>query len=681
VIANDTGQMSIFVALIFQVLFVFFAMVINVGLLVHDKINLQNAVDLAAFYGAQKQAETLNEIAHINYQIRQDYKLLTWRYRVMGTLGRQGTTNPPSESTLPPARKSNAGSLSDKAWVNPDYGQEPASVCISHEMWKEMVEKSDEAENYCFRPYNSTIPKIPDVVVIAPFVPGISASVAFTKFAQDQQRLSCKNAGPRNWMFTMQMIFGYKLGISVHKQLIWELRRNLIAAEPLDRFSQSVKEGAMKTLEKNLTGANKDGFQKESFRMINGLADANCNRDDDGQFVMPEILTAPGLIYTAYKCDDGTTPFMVEHSIYSDLDPEQVAKFDTDGLYRNLANGEPEATSEFHSTLGFEKNPWCMGYVGVRAETKTHKPFSPFGSSITLEARAFAQPFGGRVGPWYKSNWTRGAATSDSGERVDPLTSPRMAADGSIDSGTPGSRAPNYSRYPGDTLGLTSEISLGAQNSIIRSYAPPKPKAQRLSLDWYAKFGSIPTTGDLMAGSSDPTLPLRRAELSSVVPDLFDATYYSIDPEYTLNYINNPERFANAKPIFGQKVVQIPDAGGNLQANISSNIASQIAQSLSGGFDTTVLSKLYYVIRNWSHLLTGWVAQTALNYSFPAESFGKCQEFADPSVMIPGKCSAGGRTGYSVRLISGAHLSAETWNVGGEGGSAGAILNPPPADF
>ena len=55
--AYQKGQMSIFIVLIFQVLFVFFAMTINIGLVVHDKINLQNSVDLAAYYAATKQAE------------------------------------------------------------------------------------------------------------------------------------------------------------------------------------------------------------------------------------------------------------------------------------------------------------------------------------------------------------------------------------------------------------------------------------------------------------------------------------------------------------------------------------------------------------------------------------------------------------------------------------------------
>ena len=57
--------MAILVALIFQVLFVFFAMIVNVGLVVHDKIALQNAVDLGAYYGAMKQAEVLNQIGHL----------------------------------------------------------------------------------------------------------------------------------------------------------------------------------------------------------------------------------------------------------------------------------------------------------------------------------------------------------------------------------------------------------------------------------------------------------------------------------------------------------------------------------------------------------------------------------------------------------------------------------------
>src|SRR6185369_8635568 len=85
------SQATILIGIIFQVVFIFFAMVINVGLLVHDKINLQNSVDIAAYYGAMKQAEVLNTMAHVNYQIRQAWKLFSWRLWVLADAGRMQT--------------------------------------------------------------------------------------------------------------------------------------------------------------------------------------------------------------------------------------------------------------------------------------------------------------------------------------------------------------------------------------------------------------------------------------------------------------------------------------------------------------------------------------------------------------------------------------------------------------
>ena len=131
-VGNSKGQIAIFIALIFQVLFVFFAMAINIALVVHDKINLQNAVDLAAYYGAQKQAEMLNVIAHQNYQIRQSWKLLTWRYRVLGTMGLQ----------TPPHPVSVDGPLTEI----PIFSQRtPPSVCVTYQpTWQEV-----QGDNLC----------------------------------------------------------------------------------------------------------------------------------------------------------------------------------------------------------------------------------------------------------------------------------------------------------------------------------------------------------------------------------------------------------------------------------------------------------------------------------------------------------------------------------------------------
>lgn len=686
---DETGQMSIFVALIFQVLFVFFAMVINVGLLVHDKINLQNAVDLGAYYAAQRQAELLNEIAHINYQIRQDYKLLAWRYRVLGTLGRHGNTSNPTEATLPPARKSNPGALSDKPWVNPSYGEEESAVCVANNMWTDMVAQSSQDENYCFTPYNTRVPKIPSLPTIAPFVPGVSDTAAFTEMAQRAQQISCRRAGPLNWAFTMRMIFGYKLAIAARKQLIWELRKNLIDPNFRDRNNEPVREGVRVTIEKNLTYANRQSFlNSPDFELINGLAHPDCNRGDGGEFVLPEIRIAPSLLFVNYLCDEGSEAYMVAHEILDGLDPAEIRRWDPNGLMQSLAKSEPEPTSPWHSSLGFEKNPWCMAYVGVKARTRVSKPFAPLGKPIELEARAFAQPFGGRIGPWYRERWTRGSAMSNEGDRVDPLTTPRLLPGGGLDGGSPLARLPNFSRYPGDTIGLKSEISMGAQNSVLRSYGPPRNKMDRLKLIYYSYFDAIPTTGDVLARNEAGTndFPLRRAEMAAVAPDLFDITYYSIDPNYMDAYVKlGADRSLDLQPVFGRPVRQLPDIGGRLgdrEEMESFNIDNQIRIALQGGFDQTVLPKLYYVVRDWTHLLTGWAQDQLQVFTFPSRRFGHCGLRASDQVPVPGQClSEGGRVGYSVRLISKSHLLAETWKLGGDGGQEGAILNPPPRDF
>ena len=47
------GQIAIFMVFVFQVLFILLGMTINVGMTVFDKINFQNSLDLAAYYGAK----------------------------------------------------------------------------------------------------------------------------------------------------------------------------------------------------------------------------------------------------------------------------------------------------------------------------------------------------------------------------------------------------------------------------------------------------------------------------------------------------------------------------------------------------------------------------------------------------------------------------------------------------
>src|SRR5271170_1985653 len=84
--SSDSGQASIMIGMIVLTFMLFFAFVVNTGMLVNAKINLQNAADLAAYAGAATQARQLTTISYLNYEMRRQYKKFLFRYYVMGNM-------------------------------------------------------------------------------------------------------------------------------------------------------------------------------------------------------------------------------------------------------------------------------------------------------------------------------------------------------------------------------------------------------------------------------------------------------------------------------------------------------------------------------------------------------------------------------------------------------------------
>ena len=78
--------MSIFLAVIMVIIVGLMAFVINIGIFVKAKINLQNAVDAAAYSGAAVQARQLTNIAYMNWAMRNIYKEWMFKYYVLGQL-------------------------------------------------------------------------------------------------------------------------------------------------------------------------------------------------------------------------------------------------------------------------------------------------------------------------------------------------------------------------------------------------------------------------------------------------------------------------------------------------------------------------------------------------------------------------------------------------------------------
>jgi len=91
---NQRGQISIFFSASLVVFISIVAFVINVGLFVKAKINLQNATDAAAFAGAAVQSRQLTKIAYLNWEMRNIYKEWMYKYYVIGSLNLPKVENP-----------------------------------------------------------------------------------------------------------------------------------------------------------------------------------------------------------------------------------------------------------------------------------------------------------------------------------------------------------------------------------------------------------------------------------------------------------------------------------------------------------------------------------------------------------------------------------------------------------
>ena len=255
--SNRKGQVALFIALAFQILFVFFAMIINVGLLVHHKINLQNSVDLAAYYGAAKQAENMNAIAHMNYQIRQSWKLLAWRYRMLGTAG---------DFKAHPYQKENLGNgtrLNVNSWAVEGFHptgdakyiawQKTPAFCIAYTPFK--GGNSVPGENTCKDvSVNGFVPLWKAPPVIAGFQ-GFSHTIrAQSENLRINATNRCKIMGSLNYVMLGKFIVAFNMDQRDRMEMIAALSRGTSAAkdEFFDIDGNSVKEGVKKTLLNNL---------------------------------------------------------------------------------------------------------------------------------------------------------------------------------------------------------------------------------------------------------------------------------------------------------------------------------------------------------------------------------------------------------------------------------------------
>ena len=705
---NKRGQIAIFLLLIFQLLFILFAMTLNIALTVHDKINLQNSVDLAAIYGAKKQAEVLNAIAHINYQMRQNYKLLAWRYRILGSMAQnlnpQLGTQDPSWCPKPKDGHTYSSYRCKEPYNFPPSPLYPCTsdpyqgycdanftVCLSADIWQRGIDQG--VQNLCTNQQMSISTPQP-VTVIFPIGPNLAAAASQIAFTGSATR-TCKGEGLINWIMTHLFLSQFRLDQKDRKMMIRAIYKATLE-QGRDLNGESIEEGARKTFEKNLTWVNKQNVSLATFVPFNSLEGKDF---DNSKPLLQALNVFPVLEYLYFTnfCSNIVRTFSNDrpqgmHPPFPlNATDEVVAKyinFVNQWKDRFELNTSSPNTESFITplTLGYVKNPDLRVYYGVSVKLphqSVHQLFSPFAPNepLTLKASAFAKPFGGRIGP---------------SKDADPLIKPQIEVLTSGVQAHPWNLKPNYSRFPGDRWGLIHKEAHTQYYLQKQENWHGGGTNNPFSVNHYADLTNRDPLAANAPGPSggNPLFILRMMELMAVSPDLFDVLNYSISNNYMDTYfpkicrlISQGGNDCNPNQIHKINFGGSPPVEGHIRGDFGYPHTAQYA-----GFNESHVSnpsplapffffpgtqieyqlvshhphfnvkhgwpvKPPYLIKDPAHLLTGFMPTTSPDRYTDYNATGanpsmKCYEPTPDGQHIPSGCAVGGRSGYSVKLIS-----------------------------
>ncbi len=387
------------VAMMMVTFLLLFAFVVNTGMLVHAKINLQNAADLAAYSGASVQARQLNAISFLNYEMRRAYKKFLFRYYIIGNL-----SLPPSSSGGGGGTRTYAiregGSLRDIGGP---------SVCIIFNV----------NDNVC---QNATINPIS--------IPAASPIDVLQTTLREQlmqieniRQQNCKRTGATNFLTTYMWLMntdpdGSRIAETV-RAITGSSNPEIGQILPLIRgLSSGLGIIANNTLLKlriktvadyiNTTPQTKMTFEKVQAlreaedpmrheRTIQAFVSAYETLGEntfDGEIVMDELMPtgASGADLIALNEIKTPTGMALRYAVL-DVVPSGAGGNEA-SCNRTEASLIPEPF-----IVGMSKVPSTLTYYALRLQADAKLMFNPFGGSLRLTAYSAAMPFGSRIGP------------------------------------------------------------------------------------------------------------------------------------------------------------------------------------------------------------------------------------------------------------------------------------------
>ncbi len=560
---RSKGLLSIFGILFILGSLTIFGMVMGVGLMVHHKINVQNSVDIGAMYAAQRQAETLSVLSHLNYQLRQNYKLFSYRYNVLGNIGAYqnpggATANmdligiarprsvPSKNKTVCPNTLSgcSTGAFDPSPITDCHQGHSrrvgggggcPFAFCVWHPYFD--IPGKNGTDNVCQRvdqPYD-----------LPPLAGGSTYGARFAN-AEVSNRISsirdsCRYSGYVNWMVASTTYLSFYEEQKKRKEFIKKYFNEIISKKR-ELGGAYIDVGVKNTITKNFTYP-----VYESYRSRNGIIYTKTSNEGNFDEYFEWITINPPDLDLFYVQDRGRnnsqsacereikTIFEIcEAQTCSSGTSCNLIQRHTDNSNSNICDGLKTIKNE-PVVVGFMKkqNTQNFFYIQIFLHINYKSAiFFPFREPISLVAEAYSKPFGSSFGPYKNA--------------LLPTIPPT-------------SRYPVYSlsfERDDDNYGLLDGQRQYYFNKLIRKIVNVNGGAKDagLSLQNYQQLHGLHDVNNNNStsamvlpyedGSSNNyvlkkdkifTLPARVLEEIAIAPDEYDLNHYAILPNYMVS--------------------------------------------------------------------------------------------------------------------------------------------------
>ena len=433
---REAGQVSLFLGIVVVVVISFLAFIINVGLFVKAKINLQNAVDAAAFAGASVQARQLTNVSYLNWELRNTFKEWMFKYYVLGQKGIEQTER--NNITNSAQNQGNMNFRLKSFWRRGETGFSDnifdrfnvPSICVHY----------GSPHNICGI---VSVPGLPRFKTVG--LPGISRH--HEQFLDTLVKSKAEDCSARSQVnMGTAMLWAYGTGfdslppnspqIAAERPGAWvqalELGiriRNLeaiINTPPVENpICHSPTAGTSCTTVQEIEAITTDLPHYErsvkafnsAFRNLGGGINKESGGSTDPFFatfrlteLAPNPYSADALSPSGFLIPPG--PSLEKPYLDLQIYPINYINFFTMFTSQTLPTpGGPNTQADCGAIkaalpipgyiLGFTKNPEVMTYYAVKGEAEFVGLFFPFSktSGINLKAYAAAKPMGGRIGP------------------------------------------------------------------------------------------------------------------------------------------------------------------------------------------------------------------------------------------------------------------------------------------